>query len=101
AALRNSGGPVLLAEPEERALAVYLTRFSEALAETVADYRPNQLTNYVYELTKLYFSFYEKCPVLKADSDELRTSRLLLSDLTARTIRQSLELLGIRVVDRM
>jgi arginyl-tRNA synthetase len=76
-------------------------RFGEALDLAVADYRPNQLTGYLFELANRYSTFFENCPVLRAETDELRRSRLLLCDLTARTIRQGLELLGIEVVERM
>ncbi len=68
---------------------------------TVSDYRPNQLTAYLFDLANRYFTFYEQCPVLVAATPELRQSRLLLCDLTAHTIRKGLELLGIKVVERM
>ena len=100
-ALRASGAPILLNTPAERALGLELLRFGEALDLVVADYRPNQLTGYLFELSNRYSTFYEQCPVLKAESDRLRASRLLLCDLTARTIRQGLALLGIEVVDKM
>ena len=78
-----------------------MLRFSEALDLTVADYRPNQLTAYLFELANRYSTFFEQCHVLRAETDELRQSRLLLSDLTARTIQKGLELLGIKVVEKM
>ena len=99
--LRASGAPILLDTPAERALALELLRFSEALELTAADYRPNQLTNYLFDLANHFSTFYEQCHVLKAQPDEVRASRLLLCDLTARTIRKGLELLGIKVVDKM
>ena len=101
AALRSGGARIELAEPAERALAVALVQFSEALHRVAADYRPNYLTDYLFDVASKYASFFENCPVLKAPSDEVRTSRLLLCDLTARTIARGLELLGIEVVDRM
>lgn len=100
-ALRASGTPILLTTPAERALAIEVLRFSEALDQTVADYRPNQLTAYLFDLANLYSTFFEQCPVLRADTDEIRQSRLLLCDLTARTIQKGLELLGIKVVEKM
>jgi len=100
-ALRASGAPILLDTPAERALGLELLRFSEALETTAADYRPNQLTAYLFDLANHFSTFYEQCPVLKAQPDEVRASRLLLCDLTARTIRKGLELLGIKVVDKM
>ena len=99
--LRRSGLPISLAEPAERSLALAVLRFSEALQDMLVDYRPNLLTAYLFDLAQTYFTFYEKCPVLKAETAELRTSRFLLCDLTARTIKQGLALLGIGVVDKM
>jgi arginyl-tRNA synthetase len=59
------------------------------------------MTSYLFELANKYSTFFENCPVLKAETDELRTSRLMLCDLTARAIKQGLELLGIDVVEQM
>ncbi|MEN6449194.1 MAG: arginine--tRNA ligase [Thermoguttaceae bacterium] len=101
AAIRASGAPILLNSPAERALGLEILRFSEALDQTVGDYRPNQLTSYLFDLANRYSTFFEQCPVLRADTDQLRQSRLLLCDLTARTIRKGLELLGIKVVEKM
>ena len=100
-ALRSSGARIRLDTPAERALALELLRFPEAIELAVADFRPNQLTTYLFGLANSYSTFFETCPVLKAETEELRQSRLLLCDLTARTIRQGLNLLGIDVVDRM
>jgi arginyl-tRNA synthetase len=92
---------VALGTPAERALGLELLRFAEALDLALADYRPSQLTTYLFELANRYSTFFEQCPVLRADTPELRQSRLMLCDLTARTIQKGLELLGIRVVERM
>jgi arginyl-tRNA synthetase len=100
-ALRQSGAAILLGTPAERALGLEILRFSEALDMTVADYRPNQLTSYLFGLANCYSTFFDECHVLNAESDELRQSRLLLCDLTARTIKKGLELLGISVVEQM
>ncbi len=99
--LRQSGATILLQTKAERALALEILRFGEALDLAVADYRPNQLTSYLFDLANCYSTFFDECPVLKAESDELRQSRLLLCDLTARTIKKGLELLGINVVEQM
>jgi arginyl-tRNA synthetase len=99
--LRGSAAPIVLSTPAERGLGLELLRFAEALESVAADYRPNQLTSYLFELANRYSTFFEACPVLRAESDELRRSRLLLCDLTARTIQKGLELLGIQVVDKM
>ncbi len=67
----------------------------------MSGYRPNQLTAYLFDLANCFSTFYEKCRVLKAETPELRDSRLLLCDLTARTIQKGLELLGIGVEEKM
>lgn len=100
-ALRRSGAEIVLATPAERALGLELLRFSEALDLAMDDYRPNLLTAYLFDLANRYSTFFEQCPVLKADTPALRQSRLLLCDLTARTIQKGLELLGIHVVEKM
>ena len=82
-------------------MALELLRFGDALSLAMTDYRPNQLTAYLFDLANCFSTFYEKCPVLKAETPELRDSRLLLCDLTARTIRKGLELLGIGVEEKM
>ncbi len=99
--LRSSGKPIELGHPMERALAMELVRFHQALDDTVEDYRPNQLTSYLFTLADSFNKFYDKCKVLKAETDESRDGRLLLCDLTGRTIKQGLALLGISVVNKM
>jgi arginyl-tRNA synthetase len=100
-ALRAEPPPVLLQARYERALAVQLLRFHEALDAAAADYRPSFITAYLWDLAKTYSGFFQNCPVLKAETPELRRSRLLLCDLTARVIQRGLDLLGIRTVERM
>ncbi len=92
---------IVLTEPQERALALELLKFADALNAVAKDYRPNQLTSYLYELANCYSAFFEKCPVLRATDNAVRTSRLLLCDLTAKTIEKGLDLLGIKTVERM
>jgi arginyl-tRNA synthetase len=101
AELRASGAAIRVDHPAERALGLALLRCSEALDKVVADYRPNHLTDYLFDLASKYATFFENCPVLKAESHELRDSRLLLCDLTARTLASGLNLLGIETVERM
>ena len=96
-----SGAAVTLGSPAERALALELLRFGDALSMAMTDYRPNQLTSYLFDLANSFSTFYEKCHILKAETPPLRDSRLLLCDLTARTIRKGLELLGIGVEEKM
>lgn len=100
-AIRSAKPEVILGALRERALAVALVQFAETLDHVVADYRPNQLTAYLFELATRYSSFFQECPVLKAETEALRASRLVLCDLTARTIKLGLNLLGIEVVERM
>ena len=99
-ALRRQIGTVVLGSPQERTLALELVRFSEALEDVEADYRPNVLTAWLYDLAGCYSTFYDAMPVLKADGAE-RSSRLALCDLTGRILRQGLELLGIGAVEKM
>lgn len=90
-----------LSDPSEIDLAKHLIRYGEAIQGAAGDFRPNYLTSYLYELAQKFSTFYTSCPVLKAEPEQRRT-RLLLCDLTARTIRHGLtELLGIEVVEQM
>ena len=99
-ALRRGCDGVLLSAPAERALALDLLRFGEVLEDVEADYRPNLLTTWLYELAGRYSSFYDTLPVLKAGEPD-RSSRLALCDLTGRVLRKGLDLLGIGTVERM
>jgi arginyl-tRNA synthetase len=98
---RNSSISVLLDTPEERGLALQLLRFEEAITLALFDYKPNQITSYLWDLAKAYSVFFQICPVLKAPNEALMRSRLLLCDLTARVLKQGLELLGISVLEKM
>jgi len=90
-----------LSEPSELDLGKHLARYGEAIVSAAADYRPNYLTAYLYELAQKFSAFYTNCPVLDAPREK-RPTRLLLCDLTAKTIRHGLsKLLGIAVVDQM
>jgi arginyl-tRNA synthetase len=90
-----------LTDPAELDLAKHLIRYGEAIEAAAADYRPNYLTAYLYELSQKFSAFYTNCPVLGAGPDK-RPTRLLLCDLTAKTIKHGLhELLGIEVVEQM
>jgi arginyl-tRNA synthetase len=71
------------------------------LIAAAAEYKPNLITGYLWELAAAYSGFFQNCPVLNAESPELRQSRLLLCDLTARLIQRGLDLLGIRTAERM
>jgi arginyl-tRNA synthetase len=99
--IRATTDSINLDHSAERLLALTLVRYAEALDEVLEDYRPNQLTNYLFDLAKRFSSFFEQCPVLKAEDDAIKLSRLRLCDLTARTIAHGLDLLGIDVVQQM
>lgn len=101
ARFRASPPPVVVEHPAERALAMELLRLEETLHSAAAEYQPSDITTYLWNLAKSYSVFFHECQVLKAETPALRESRLLLCDLTARTIRQCLELLGIRTIEMM
>jgi len=89
-----------LSDPAELQLGKKLTQFSEIVPAVLNGFRPNLLANYLFELANSFHTFYEACPVLKAD-EPTRTSRLALSELTARTLQRGLDLLGIQVPEKM
>jgi len=89
-----------LAAPEEIALAKHLLNFGLTLEAVAEEFRPNFLCNYLFELAGNFTSFYENCPVLKAD-DTTRASRLTLCGLTAQVLKQGLDVLGIETVEQM
>ncbi len=90
-----------LTETSEIGLAKHLIRYGEAISSSAGDYRPNYLTAYLYDLAQKFSSFYNDCPVLDASPDK-RPTRLLLCDLTAKTIEHGLHnLLGIEVIEQM
>ncbi|MEV4415836.1 arginine--tRNA ligase [Catellatospora sp. NPDC049609] len=97
----DRGAAVLLAHPAERALAMELLGFPAVVAEAARTLQFHRVTGYLQGLAGAYTAFYDACPVLKADGERLRASRLLLCDLTARTVAQGLALLGIEAPERM
>jgi arginyl-tRNA synthetase len=94
------GAEVLLETPQERRLAMRLLAYPTAVDSTVETYSPHKLCTYIYDLASDFTSFYENCPVLKSE-EPVRTSRLLLADLTARVLEHGLGLLGIDVPEQM
>jgi arginyl-tRNA synthetase len=99
-AATGSGEEFALIEPEELALARRLLNFGLALEAAAEDYRPNFLCAYLYELAGDFARFYENCPVLKAEGPA-RATRLALSNLTARVLKQGLDVLGIETTEEM
>ena len=100
-AIREQRPAIALSHPAERAIGVRLLRLPEVLEFAAEEFKPNVLTDYLFELANAFSTFWEECPVLKAESAERRDSRLALCDLTARTLKFGLDLLGIDVVERM
>ncbi|EFL39920.1 MULTISPECIES: arginine--tRNA ligase [Streptomyces] len=99
--VRPAAHPELELHEAERALGLHLDAFGDTVFEAAAEYAPHKLAAYLYQLASLYTSFYDKCPVLKADSPEQVENRLFLCDLTARTLHRGMALLGIRTPERL
>jgi arginyl-tRNA synthetase len=91
---------LILAEAAEISLAKRLCQFAEVVPQVLNDFRPNILANYLFELANSFHTFYEACPVLKSE-EPLRGSRLALSDLAGRVLQRGLDLLGIKVPEKM
>ncbi|MER7661028.1 arginine--tRNA ligase [Streptomyces sp. NPDC096193] len=94
--------PELELAPAERALGLHLDRFGETVAEAAASFEPHKLAAYLYQLSSLFTTFYDQCPVVKpAPPREVAENRLFIADLTARTLHQGMALLGIRTPERL
>ena len=91
---------LILSEPAEINLAKRVCQFAEIVPQVLNGFRPNILANYLFELANSFHAFYEACPVLKSE-EPARSSRLALCDLTARVLQRGLDLLGIKVPERM
>lgn len=97
----DAAGPIVVREPEERALALRLLELGPVVVATAAESEPHRLAGYLYELAQAYTTFFESCPVLRAPDDATRASRLALCAATLRALETGLELLGIPVPERM
>ena len=95
------GGNLDLQAAHEIELAGKLAQFAEVLASVADKGEPHLLCAYLYDLAGLFSSFYENCPILSTEDEALRNSRLRLAALTARTLKQGLELLGLETLERM
>ncbi|MFE6335112.1 arginine--tRNA ligase [Streptomyces sp. NPDC057798] len=94
--------PELALAPAERALGLHLDAFGDTVFEAAAEYAPHKLAAYLYQLASLYTTFYDKCPVIKPQPPrDVAENRLLLCDLTARTLHRGMALLGIRTPERL
>lgn len=92
---------VSITEDREAQLAARLLQFEETLTVVARDGTPHVMCAYLYDLAGLFSGFYEHCPILSAESEELRNSRLKLALLTAKTLKLGLDTLGIETVERM
>ncbi|MCD9876039.1 arginine--tRNA ligase [Streptomyces guryensis] len=100
--IKPAAHPELELAPAERALGLHLDAFGDTVFEAAAEYAPHKLAAYLYQLASLYTSFYDKCPVIKpAPPQDVAENRLLLCDVTARTLHQGMALLGIRTPERL
>mgnify|MGYP001089966770 FL=1 len=93
--------PVVIAEDREAQLAARLLQFEETLSVVAREGTPHVMCAYLYDLAGLFSGFYEHCPILSAESEETRNSRLKLALLTAKTLKLGLDTLGIETVERM
>ncbi len=93
--------PLIMTSIHETTLAKRLLQFEETLTMVARDGTPHVMCHYLYNLAGLFSSFYENCPILGAQSEQIRQSRLKLALLTAKTIKQGLDILGIETVERM
>jgi len=92
---------VNITEDREAQLAARLLQFEETLTVVARDGTPHVMCAYLYDLAGLFSGFYEHCPILSAESEEVRNSRLKLAQLTAKTLKLGLDTLGIETVERM
>ncbi|THA06445.1 arginine--tRNA ligase [Rodentibacter pneumotropicus] len=92
---------LMLVDEKERSLAIKLLQFEEAVQTVGREGMPHVLCAYLYELAGVFSSFYEHCPILNAEDEKLMLSRLKLALLTEKTLKQGLDLLGIKTVDKM
>lgn len=92
---------IILSDEKERALAIKLLQFGEAVETVAQEGLPHILCAYLYELAGIFSSFYEHCPVLNIDDQSVKNSRLQLAGLTQKTLQQGLDLLGIKTVAKM
>jgi arginyl-tRNA synthetase len=97
----EAAGPIALAHPAERALALELLGFGAVLKQAAETAEPHRLASYVYSVADAYTTFYENCPVLKAPDEETKASRLALCAVTLRTLVTGLGLLGVPTPERM
>lgn len=94
-------GTICLEQDKERALAIRLAQFDEVITTVANEGTPHVLCSYLYDIATLFSSFYEHCPILNADNETVKNSRLKLASLTAKTLKTGLDMLGIKTVEKM
>ena len=92
---------VVISEDREAQLAARLLQFEETLTVVAREGTPHVMCAYLYDVAGLFSGFYEHCPILSAENEEIRNSRLKLAQLTAKTLKLGLDTLGIETVERM
>ncbi|WP_099611477.1 arginine--tRNA ligase [Vibrio fujianensis] len=100
-AMENLTGKIIVSEEKEKALIAKLLQFEEAVQAVAREGQPHIMCSYLFELAGQFSSFYEACPILVAHEKAIKQSRLKLAALTAKTIKQGLDLLGIETLERM
>ncbi|BAO00561.1 ArgS protein [Candidatus Pantoea carbekii] len=98
---KNLRGEIVLSEHQERCLAICLLQFEETIMQVAQDGTPHIMCSYLYELASLFSIFYEHCPMLSINNKILSQSRLQLTALTAKTLKQGLKTLGIKTIEHM
>ncbi|EAR0546835.1 arginine--tRNA ligase [Salmonella enterica] len=96
-----ASAPVIISEDREAQLAARLLQFEETLTVVAREGTPHVMCAYLYDVAGLFSGFYEHCPILSAENDAVRNSRLKLAQLTAKTLELGLDTLGIETVERM
>lgn len=96
-----ASAPVIISEDREAQLAARLLQFEETLTVVAREGTPHVMCAYLYDVAGLFSGFYEHCPILSAENDTVRNSRLKLAQLTAKTLKLGLDTLGIETVERM
>ncbi|EKB2139798.1 arginine--tRNA ligase [Salmonella enterica] len=96
-----ASAPVIISEDREAQLAARLLQFEETLTVVAREGTPHVMCAYLYDVSGLFSGFYEHCPILSAENDAVRNSRLKLAQLTAKTLKLGLDTLGIETVERM
>ena len=100
--LEDFTAKIIISEPQEKQLALKLLQFNDVVEQVAAECYPHTLCNYLYELSSLFMSFYEHCPILKSEvPTETANSRLQLSACSAEVLSKGLDLLGIEVMEKM